>query len=73
MRITTLLMAGMIGAAIALTAGTAGAAPKGGRDAAMTKCLAEARASAENLPEAGAAERRTAIYKDCMAKAGYRP
>ena len=75
MRITSLLVAGIAGAAIALTAGTADAAKatKGGRDAAIEKCFAEARASAENVPGGGGGETRAAVYKSCMTKAGYRP
>ncbi len=76
MRITRLLVAGVAGAAIALAAGTAEAAKakaKGGRDAAIEKCFAEARASAETPVGGGGGERRAAVYKDCMTKAGYRP
>ncbi len=76
MRITRLLVAGVAGAAIALAVGTAEAAKakaKGGRDAAIEKCFAEARASAETPVGGGGGERRAAVYKDCMTKAGYRP
>ena len=74
MRITKLLVAGIAGVAIASAAGTADAAKaKGGRDAAIEKCFAEARASAETPVGGGGGERRAAVYKDCMTKAGYRP
>lgn len=75
MRINSLLVAGIAGAGIALTAGAADAAKasKGGRDAAIEKCFGEARASAEIVPGGGGGERRAAVYKNCMAKAGYRP
>jgi hypothetical protein len=60
------------GAALALAAGAANAA-KGNRDAAMEKCFAEAQASAPDIVGSGSGSRRTAVYKDCMKKAGYRP
>ena len=60
------------GAAVALAASAANAA-KGGRDAAMEKCFAEAQASAPNVVGSGSGTTRTAVYKDCMKKAGYRP
>jgi hypothetical protein len=55
-----------------MAASTANAA-KGSRDAAMEKCFAEAQASAPNVVGSGAGSTRTAVYKDCMHKAGYRP
>ena len=60
------------GAALALTAGAANAA-KGSRDAAIERCIAEAQASAPDIPGSGSGTRRTAVYKSCMAQAGYRP
>jgi len=60
------------GAAVALAAGTANAA-KGGRDAAMERCFAQAQASAPDIVGSGSGTRRTAVYKSCMAQAGYRP
>jgi hypothetical protein len=60
------------GAAIGLAAGTANAA-KGSRDAAMERCFAEAQASAPDVVGSGNSTRRVAVYKTCMAQAGYRP
>ena len=62
----------IVGAALALVAGTANAA-KGNRDAAMEKCIAEAQASAPDVVGSGNSTRRVAVYKSCMAQAGYRP
>src|SRR5262247_1070741 len=47
----------------------------GGRDAAVSKCIAEAQASAPGILTPGDAERarRVAVYKNCMVQAGYRP
>ena len=60
------------GAAVALAASAADAA-KGGRDAAMEKCFAQAQAAAPDVVGGGSGSTRTAVYKDCMHKAGYRP
>jgi len=60
------------GAAIALAAGIANAA-KGNRDAAIERCIAEAQASAPDVVGSGNSTRRVAVYKTCMAQAGYRP
>jgi hypothetical protein len=80
MRITdayrALLIAGIASVAVTLmidTADAAKATAKGGRDAAIEKCFAEARASAETPVGGGGGERRAAVYKDCMTKSGYRP
>jgi hypothetical protein len=79
MRITdayrALLIAGIAGVAVTwvIDAADAAKATTKGRDAAIEKCFAEARASAETPVGGGGGERRAAVYKDCMTKAGYRP
>ncbi len=70
--IEQVLRVGVAGMAIAMASGSANAA-KGGREAAVDRCFAEARASAEIVPGGAGGERRAAIYKDCMRKAGYNP
>ena len=46
----------------------------GGRDAAIEQCMAKTDAEQpRGIPGSGAPERRTAIYKDCMKQAGFRP
>jgi hypothetical protein len=77
MRITrayrVLLIAMGTGAAIVLAVGMADAA-KGGRDAAMEKCIAQAQSEAPgDTVGSGIQTRRTAIYKSCMTQAGHRP
>jgi len=68
-----LLVAMGTGAAMALAVGMADAA-KGGRDAAMEKCIARAQAEAPGESVgSGIQTRRTAIYKSCMTQAGYAP
>ncbi len=69
-----LLITGIASVAVAFAFNTADAAKaKGGRDAAIEKCFAEARASAETPVGGGGGETRAAVYKNCMTKAGYRP
>jgi len=57
------------------TAEAAKARAAGGRDAAVSKCIAEAQASAPGILTPGEADRarRVAVYKNCMVQAGYRP
>lgn len=72
----TLLVVALAIAGIALTAGTVqaqGAKTKMTRDAAMQKCFAEAQAASPDVPGSGAQTARTAAYKACMTKAGFRP
>jgi hypothetical protein len=66
------MLIAVAGMAIAIASGSANAA-KGGREAALDKCFAQARASGEIVPGGAGGENRAAVYKDCMRKAGYRP
>ena len=53
-----------------------GWAAKGGRDAAIQKCIAQVQAQfggPANSPDTGNREARVALYKSCMTSAGYRP
>ena len=76
MRVTdayrVLLISGGACAAIALVVGTADAA-KGSRDAMIEKCIAEAQASAPDIPGSGSGRTRSVVYKNCMTQAGFRP
>jgi hypothetical protein len=58
--------------AISLAVDTADAAT--GRNAAMQRCMAEARASTDaNMGAVFNQRRQTAIYRSCMHQAGFRP
>ena len=64
-----LVVAGM---AVGSAVDTADAA--NGRDAAMQRCMAQARASTDvNLGAIHNQRRQTAIYRGCMQQAGFRP
>ena len=66
-----LIVAGA-GLAIALSVATANA--QSGRNAAVRRCLAQARASVDvNLGAMETKRRETAIYRSCMQQAGFRP
>jgi hypothetical protein len=70
-RIAVVLAAGA-GIAISSAGDTAEAA--NGRDAAMQRCMAQARASTDvNLGAVETQRRQTAIYRSCMQQAGFRP
>ena len=62
--------------ALALAAGTADAARKGGsanRDAMIAQCIAKAQAEAPIVVPGESGNRRVEIYKSCMTQAGMRP
>jgi hypothetical protein len=76
MRITdacrVVLVAAGAGIAVASSLATAKAAT--GRNAAMHRCMAKARASTDvNLGAVHNQRRQTAIYRMCMEQAGFRP
>jgi hypothetical protein len=64
-------------AAFLLEPATAQAAQKkasGGREAAVRECTVRMDAQQpRGIPGSGAPERRTALFKDCMRRVGYRP
>ena len=63
-----------VGAGIAITSSLATANAQNGRNAAMQRCMAQARASTDvNLGAVHNQRRQTAIYRSCMQQAGFRP
>jgi hypothetical protein len=62
------------GAGIAIASSLATANAQSGRNAAVQRCMAEARASTDvNLGAVLNQRRQTAIYRSCMQQAGFRP
>jgi len=73
---SVLLVTAFSVAALALAAGTADAAKKGGsskRDAMISQCIAKAQAEAPIIVPGESGNRRVEIYKSCMVSAGMRP
>jgi hypothetical protein len=62
------------GAGVGLTLALGMADAATGRGAAIERCTAQARASVPtNRPARETQRRETAIYRNCMAQAGFRP